>query len=183
MADAAEVNVTDELLFECSELSISSSAYTGLLRVQVFHRKARAVEEFSQALGLELPGPNAASTIGRHLWLWSAPGEWLVAVPGGVEGDVKESLETTQGNFLSVVSVVTDSRCVFSLSGSNVRGVLARGSNVDFHPASLMPGGCRVACVAGISVLLADMKDTILLVFDSSYRAYVLNWFEAACLE
>jgi sarcosine oxidase subunit gamma len=141
------------------------------------------VESLSQRLGIALPA--AGETVAEHgtQWFWSAPGEWVIAVPAGAESDTARALQEKLDGLFVVLSVMTDSRVVLDVSGEGARNVLARGSTVDFDPASFSIGQCLSTRFAGVPVMIARSEAGVFLVFaDRSVAAYLLDWFGAASI-
>lgn len=153
----------------------------GLIRLQTFHRRAGQVDHVSAQLGLALPGPGAVLDSGDLQVFWSAPGEWVIAVPQGSERARLMALQAKLDGLFAVLSVMTDSRVALQLAGAQLRTVLARGSSVDFHPGVFSAGRCLATRFAGVPVMLvAQPGDTCLLLACRSVAAYLLDWFQAA---
>ncbi|QIB67072.1 sarcosine oxidase subunit gamma [Kineobactrum salinum] len=152
-----------------------------LLRLQAFHRSPGAVDNLSQRLGMCLPAAGETIVEDGRRWFWSAPGEWVIAVPAEAGGDTARALrEELDGQFI-VMSVITDSRVVLDCSGEDARNVLARGSTVDFHPARFGIGQCLNTRFAGVPVMIAQLEEGAFLLFaDRSVAAYLRDWFEVS---
>ena len=167
------------------QFNVKEHTGLGLIRLQTFHRKSGAVANLSRSLGVELPGPGETAADQHRQWFWLAPGEWIVAVHAGTERDVISNLQAKLDGLFVVVSLITDSRVVLDLAGSATRDVLARGSTVDFHPASLGAGRCINTRLAGVPVMLACSSggESFLLFADRPVGPYLLAWFEAASAE
>jgi sarcosine oxidase subunit gamma len=141
------------------------------------------VESLSQRLGVALPA--AGETVAEHgrQWFWSAPGEWVIALPAEAESDTARALQEKLDGLFVVLSVMTDSRVVLHVCGEGARNVLARGSTVDFHPASFSIGQCLSTGFAGVPVMIAQPEAGVFLLFaDRSVAAYLLDWFGAASI-
>jgi sarcosine oxidase subunit gamma len=154
----------------------------GLIRLQVFSRKADAVVLASERLGMSLPNAGKIATRQQEQWFWSAPGEWLIAVPEDAEMEVVNSLRAKLDGLFAVLSVITDSQVVLELSGQCLREVLARGSTVDLHPSRFGEGQCLNTRFAAVSVMLAcpGAADPILLFADRTVATYLNRWLRAA---
>ena len=167
------------------QFNVKEHTGLGLIRLQTFHRKSGAVAELCQSLGVELPGPGETAADQNRQLFWSAPGEWIVAVHAGTERDAISNLQAKLDGLFAVVSLMTDSRVVLDLTGSTALDILARGSTVDFHPASFGAGRCINTRLAGVSVMLACSAggESVLLFADRSVGPYLLEWLEAASAE
>ena len=154
----------------------------GLIRLQTFHRTPGAVANLNSSLGVELPGPGETQADQNRQWFWSAPGEWVVAVHAGTEGEVIDMLREKLDGLFVVTSVMSDSRVVLDIAGQAARDIMARGSTVDFHPASFGAGRCLNTRLAGVPVMVACSSggESFLLFADRSVGDYLLQWFGAA---
>jgi len=114
-------------------------------------------------------------------FIWAGPGRWLA----GTSAQTGASLETMLRNELSgVASVInqTDGRCVFRISGSSVREVLAKGVPIDLDPQAFGPGDTALTLVGHISVHLwqIDRTPTYDLAVPRSFAASFCEWLFAA---
>lgn len=162
--------------------SVRENTDVGLIRLQTFHRKSGAVEGLSQRLGMLLPGPGEVTAEQGMRLFWSAPGEWIIAVPMGSEQEVVGSLREKLHGLVVVLSVISDSRVMLDITGSAAREVLACGSTVDFHPTQFGVGHCISTRLAGVPVMLAccQSDEMFLLFADRSVAHYLLEWFGAS---
>lgn len=162
------------------QLSVRENSDYGLIRVQAFHRKVGQIDKLSLQVGLTLPGPGEMLDHGELLILWSAPGEWVIAVPRRDESVALMKLQEKLDGLLVVLSAMTDSRVVLQLGGRQLRTVLARGSSVDFHTASFTEGRCLTTRFAGVPAMLVPFPGEECLLFaDRSVAAFLLDWFQA----
>jgi methylglutamate dehydrogenase subunit D len=84
-------------------------------------------------------------------FIWAGPGRWLA----GTSTQTGASLEATLRNeLLGLASVInqTDGRCVFRISGPNLREVLAKGVPIDLDPRTFAPGDTALTLVGHINV-------------------------------
>jgi sarcosine oxidase subunit gamma len=166
---------------EREHFRVAENTDRGLLRLQTFHRTPDAVGSLSQRLGIRLPAAGETVAEQGMRWFWSAPGEWVITAPAEAERDTARALQEKLDGLFVVLSVMTDSRVVLDISGESARNVLARGSTVDFHPASFGAGQCVNTRFAGVSVMIAQLEAGSFLLFaDRSLGAYLRAWFDAA---
>lgn len=181
MAELAAITPLQGRGLSQAQFSVRENSDYGLIRLQTFHRKAGQVENLSLQLGLALPGPGAMLAGGELQIFWSAPGEWVIAVPRGDERAALMELQAKLDGMLAVLSVMTDSRVALQLGGQQLRTILARGSSADFHPASFAEGRCLTTRFAGVPVMLVALPgEECMLCADRSVAAYLLDWFSAA---
>lgn len=166
---------------EREHIRVAENTDWGLLRLQIFHRTPGAVDSLAKRLDIRLPAAGETVVENGMRWFWSAPGEWVIAVPADTERDTARALREKLDGLFAVPSVITDSRVVLEISGESARNLLARGSTVDFHPASFGVGQCLSTRFAGVPVMIAQLEAGIFLLFaDRPVAAYLRDWFEAA---
>ncbi|MEQ8264113.1 sarcosine oxidase subunit gamma family protein [Pseudohaliea sp.] len=185
MDKLATAGALTDLGLKRDRFQVAENTCLGLIRLQTFHRKAGAVENLAGRLDIRLPGPGETLSEQDRQWFWSAPGEWVIAVPAGSERDALHSFQVRLDGLLAVLSVMTDSRIILNLTGESARDILSRGSTVDFHPWAFGAGQCVNTLFAGVSVMLAcpGADDVILLFVDRSVAQYLINWLEAASVD
>lgn len=185
MDKLARCAVLGSAALDCGQLRVAQNSRLGLIRLQTFHRNPGAVDNLASRLGVELPGPGGLRGDRERRWFWSAPGEWVIAVQAGTEEAVLAGLRAQLDGLFAVLSIMSDSRVVLDIAGASAREVLARGSTVDFHPASFGAGSCVLTRFAGVPAMLAcpEGGEEVLLFADRSLARYLLDWFEAASAE
>lgn len=154
-----------------------------LIRLQVFSRQPGIESELSSRVEHPMPAPGESISEAGREWYWSAPGEWVVAVPAGSGTAEIDTLKTRLAGLYAVLTPMTDSRTCIEVSGAEVRQVLARGTTIDLTPSAFNPGKCAITRFASIAVMLvcAERDDSFRLFAESSYRQYLFEWLEAAC--
>lgn len=184
MADLAATTPLQGEGLSQMQFSVRETSDYGLIRLQAFHRKAGQVDMLSRQLGLALPGPGARLVSGELQVFWSAPGDWMFAVPRGGERAKLAELQAKLDGLFTALSVMTDSRVALQLGGMQLRTVLARASSVDFRPNSFSEGRCLVTRFAQVPVMLVALPGEECLLFaDRAVAAYLLDWFQAASLD
>jgi methylglutamate dehydrogenase subunit D len=114
-------------------------------------------------------------------FMWAGPGRWLA----GTSAQTGASLEAMLRDELSgVASVInqTDGRCVFRISGSSVREVLAKGIPIDLDPRVFGPGDTALTLVGHINVHLwqVDRTPSYEFAVPRSFAASFCEWLFAA---
>lgn len=181
MAEMAAITPLHGRGLSRTQFSVRESSDYGLIRLQTFHRRAGQVDNLSRQLGLALPCPGTILASDELRIFWSAPGEWVIAVPRGSERVKLTELQARLDGMFTVLSVMTDSRVVLQLGGEQLRTILARGSSSDFRPSSFAEGRCLTTRFAGVPVMLVELpREECLLFADRSVATYLLDWFRAA---
>ena len=93
------------------------------------------------ALGLPLP-TKACSTLANAQMriVWAGPDDWLIIAPPGQQDTVEQSLRAALASQHCAVTDVSSGYFQVSMSGAQVRDVLAQGCPMDFHPSVFRPG-------------------------------------------
>ena len=157
----------------------------GLIRIQIFKGDTETLVSISKKTGLTLPASNSAISEGGKILFWSAPLEWIMAVPLEKEIELVQQMSERLSDVLSVVTTITASRTLLELSGSEVRQLLAKGSAVDFHKYQFVSGNCVTTKFAKITVMIAlvNNQDKFLLLVDRSYAAYFMDYLIDSCFD
>jgi len=114
-------------------------------------------------------------------FIWAGPGRWLA----GTSAQTGASLEATlRGELSGVASVInqTDGRCVFRISGANLREVLAKGLPIDLDPRVFSPGDTALTLIGHINVHFwqVDRTPTYDFAVPRSFAASFCDWLFAA---
>lgn len=152
-----------------------------LIRLQVFHRDPARIPALFAALGHELPAAGEVRQQGAWRWFWSAPGDWVLAVPAGEGSSARASLCEVTAQLWAVLTPITDSQVMLVLAGPRVRTVLARGCTLDLHPDHFGGDRCAVTRFAGVPVLLACAaeSDDFLLLACRPLALWLRDWCDA----
>jgi sarcosine oxidase subunit gamma len=97
-------------------------------------------------------------------------------VPGPTSGSIYADLQKALVGQHSLLSDVSDSRAVFTLTGTKVPEVLAKLAPMDFHPAKFKVGSftrTRIAQVAGAVFRVGE--DKIILICFRSVQQYMFS--------
>jgi sarcosine oxidase subunit gamma len=121
------------------------------------------------------PGPD-----GLH-FIWAGPGRWLAATPAHTGASFEAML---RGELSAVASVInqTDGRCVFRLSGPNLREVLAKGLPIELDPRVFGPGDTALSLIGHINVHVwqIDHTPTYDVAVPRTFAASFCDWLSAA---
>lgn len=177
---AATIRLHSKAVFRTG-FNVEQNNDFGLIRLQTFHRRVGLVDKVAAKLGMDLPGPGEIVGSGELRIFWSAPGEWMIALPAGSEYDRLSELQSKLDGLFVVLTLMTDSRVAMNLGGKKVRDILARGSSVNFHPADFGINRCLSTRFAGVPVMLVGLPGNEFLLFACrSVATYLFDWFQAA---
>ena len=106
--------------------------------------KANALSTaLSSGFGFAAPAAGrSANARGGTSIHWCGPEQWYVVREDVRDGALYQDLVAKLGNTASV-SDQSHGRLIISVSGPNVRDVLAKGTPVDFHPKVFSAGGLQ----------------------------------------
>jgi methylglutamate dehydrogenase subunit D len=123
----------------------------------------------------DVPNPDSLS------FVWTGPGRWLAKTSAQSGAALEVALRDTLAGVASVVGQ-TDGRCVFRISGSSLREVLAKGLPIDLDPRAFGPGDTALTLIGHISVHFwqLDNGPTYEFAVPRSYAASFCEWLFAA---
>jgi sarcosine oxidase subunit gamma len=135
------------------------------------------------ATGLALPDGAGASFAASQAALGIGPARWLLLSDGEPNSFVPR-LAAIVGE-AGVVNDQSDGYAVLRLSGSGCLPVLARGANLDLHPAVFPVASVAATSIAHLGVILwrapdADGAPVFLLAVFRSMAGSLVHWLETA---
>lgn len=122
--------------------------------------RAVAVAAVLAAPGREAEAAGILVTDGTLQVRFSAPGEWLALSAADAPDALLAELRQRLGDFAFVVDQ-SEGRAVFTLSGPDVRRILANGVAVDLHPEAFPVGRAANALCGHITVNLARTHEDV----------------------
>ncbi|MEM9477288.1 MAG: sarcosine oxidase subunit gamma family protein [Pseudomonadota bacterium] len=158
---------------------IEEAGPSGMVTVKGDLGDATLRKAVAEVAGVDLPKALGAATAGDHGVLWMAPDELLVLTPYAEAADSAARLAQALAGTHSLVANVSDARAVFTLSGEQVRDVLAKLTPADLHPSALAPGTVRRTRFAQVPAAfwLSDSESATVICF-RSVAQYV---FDSLC--
>ena len=133
------------------------------------------------ATGVALPKIGACVTAGSCILAWMSPDELLIVAPSGEAQKIYFKLDKALSGLHALLEDVSDARANFTLTGANVREVLAKLAPMDTNQAQFPVGSfnrTRFAQVAGAVFL--EKEDMISLICFRSVQDYVFALFSNA---
>jgi methylglutamate dehydrogenase subunit D len=114
-------------------------------------------------------------------FIWAGPGRWLARTPAQTGATLETMLRGELSGLASVINQ-TDGRCVFRISGPNLREVLAKGLPIDLDPRVFGPGDTALAPIGHINVHFwqVDRTPTYDFAVPRSFAASFCDWLFAA---
>jgi heterotetrameric sarcosine oxidase gamma subunit len=105
------------------------------------------------ALGLALPKtPRTSASKDSLTVLWLSVDQWLITAPHSQGTELVKSIGRNLEGVHCLITDMSDARAIFRLEGDAVRGVLNKGTSVDFTAAQYTAGSVRTgACRAPAS--------------------------------
>jgi len=131
-------------------------------------------------LGQSLPvTPNSMSRKNHSIY-WLGPDEWLIA--STEHDDIVSQLESRLAGHFFAVNPQHGGLSFMTLTGTDVPGMLAKGTTLDLHPREFKVGDCAQSGLAKASMLLAcsDKLPVFDLVVRRSFTEYVALWLDHA---
>ncbi|MCC7046339.1 MAG: hypothetical protein IT562_06470 [Alphaproteobacteria bacterium] len=98
--------------------------------------------------------PNRASGQGDVRALWLGPERWLVVSPAARRPSAAEALSGALKSEQAAIIELDHARTILRLAGRNARDVLAKGCQIDVHPAALPAGACAQTALFHANALI-----------------------------
>lgn len=149
--------------------------------VTLGERRSRALvhiecpdEARAQALGLSLPGANAAAETSDVRTVWLGPNRWLATAKESAPGALARDLAAKAPD--AAVNDVSSSRAVLRLSGPKVRDTLAAGCPLDLDPIAFKAGMAATTVCDHFTVTLDCIDAETFDVYVA--RGYAVSFWE-----
>ena len=139
----------------------------------------------THALGQALPLIPNTMTLGKHRIYWLGPTEWLILTSVAGTPELVARLRKALQRQHACVTELSGGQLAMRISGPRVRGVLAKGCTLDFHPLEFEVGACAQSGLAKANILigLIDEKPVFEIVVRRSFAEYLVLWLEHAAAE
>lgn len=146
--------------------------------VSVIARKGKAKalsEAMKKHFGVACTAPGECATGRKVTVQWCGFEQWFVLADGQPEGALFSDLaDKLKG--LASVSDQSHGRVVISISGSNARDVISKGTPVDVHPRAFGKGKCAMTQMAHVGVHVSQVGEDAFEL--SLFRGFVESFWE-----
>ena len=140
MSDPA--TVMQDTQFE-GYVTVSSTDTVGMITLRGDFNSKTFATAIKKALGIDLPHKRQIVQGGKGTAAWMSPDEFLIFCAWEEKTKLIAGLEKVLGKRHAMVVDVSDARTTFTLSGPNVREVIAKLAPVDLAPDEFEPGEVR----------------------------------------
>lgn len=167
-------------------LRLDELPLSGILRIQARSNDGEFPIRLAEATGIALPIPGRfhVDVLNRACLAWSGPGEWIYFCSIADEANRFSRIENICEGSIARITLISDSRIAFSVSGIDAPDLLEKGCSLNLSPLSFPTGCVATTRFAGVpSMVLHRRPGEYLLYFDVSYCAYLMNWWIDAASE
>jgi sarcosine oxidase subunit gamma len=170
------VSAAKGVVFE-GAVRVADAGLRGMVTLRADLGSAKTAKAVKAAVGLAMPEARGIRQGAESGVAWMSPDELMLFCAYEAADALVATLEETLkgGHFLAVN--VSDARASFTLSGADVREVVAKGSPADVSPRGLQIGEMRRTRLGQVAVAfwLRDAQ-TLELVCFRSVGAFVYQW-------
>lgn len=179
----ARTTVTSQLVaknsfpIETLTLRVAEETLHGIIRIQADGQSVQSTTAIQSALGLELPQPERSTEASGTRLIWVGPNEWLVLCTLEDETIRFDALSARLAGQFATVTLVSDSRVSFKVSGMSAPDFLAKGCAIDLDD-KVFPVGAAVTTrfAAQPAMLVRRGRSEFVLYFDVSMAAFLVDW-------
>ena len=156
---------------------------TAIVRVQLLEDAPAPRAALEAAIAQSLPGPGRLAGDAGRRCAWVAPLEWLLFLAPAAEPALLEALAAAgKGVFATSIG---DARVGIAVTGARAAELLARGTGLDLHASSFVPGRSANTRLAQLAVMIARPGDApaFEVWVDRSSSAWLWQWLLDAATE
>lgn len=159
-------------------VTVKDAGLKGMITLRGDLADDQVAQAVQAALGVSLP---AQRGIERNTVAWMSPDELLLFCDYTQADDVVAQLEQSLKGRHFLALNVSDARAQFTLQGTGVREVIAKGSPANLGVTALQPGEIRRSRLGQVAVAFWLTDETTLhLVCFRSVGAFVYKWLTVA---
>lgn len=167
-----------------STLNVAELPLGGIVRLQGRSSDSAFNAGVTAGLGVTLPPPESLSRSDAGVLAWAGPNEYLWFCDLSAEDKFVSSLMGALAGVFANVTLVSDSRIGFLVTGSEARSFFSKGCSIDMHAAAFRVGHVVTTRFAGLpAMLLSRRENEFVIYFDIAHAQYVLKWIEDAAEE
>lgn len=165
-------------------LEISELPLAGIIRLQGRSDDVEFRESVSASLGIPLPPAERFSQNGDVRLAWAGPNEYLCLCPLETEEKYVSAVTEALAGQFATVTLYSDSRVGFRITGREAAAFVAKGCSIDSHPASFPAGRVVTTRFAGLPAMIMHRTEGEYVVyFDIGFVEFVLKWILDAAEE
>lgn len=173
-----------EFPLRSARLHVSELPLAGIIRLQGETSNEAFRSGVQAALGVQLPVPERVSVTNEVRLAWAGPNEYLCFCPLGSEEKYESLLAGALAGQFAAVTLVSDSRVVFLVSGKDAAALMAKGCSIDMHPSTFAVGHVVTTRFAGLPAMLIHRdQGEYVLYFDIGYTEFMVKWLLEAAEE
>ena len=123
-----------------SRVSVSGPELRGMITLRGTLSSPAVKQAVKNASGAGMPKTRGIVHKADISVAWMSPDELLILCPYDQTNQLTATLQAALSNEHALVVNVSDARVIFSLTGADIRAVLAKLAPVDFSPDVFVPG-------------------------------------------
>jgi heterotetrameric sarcosine oxidase gamma subunit len=150
-----------------------------VVQVAALRGRAGELERLAASRGVQLPALGQIAIASDHLALGARPERWLILTARAAPGAATAGWLADCSGVATVVDL-SSGLSAFNLTGSVVPEVLARGCRLDLNPQAFPAQRTAVTIMAQVSVIVAALHSSWLLLTPSSTARHFHEWLVSA---
>lgn len=143
------------------------------------------IEAVAQVTGQDLPLKPNSFSIGEHQIFWQGPDEWLIETGQNKAQPLLSALESSLAGMHACLTDISGGITRLTLSGSQSRRLLAKGTTLDLDPRSFKPTDCAQTGLSKANVLIAKTlaENEFILLVRRTFGEFLLLWLNRSGCE
>jgi sarcosine oxidase subunit gamma len=160
---------------------VADAGLRGMITLRADLSDATVAQAVKAAVGLALPKPRQVKDGKKGGIAWMSPDELMLFVDYADADEVVTKLAAALDGVHHLAVNVSDARATFTLTGADVRQVIAKGAPADLSPAGLPVGEIRRTRIGQIAAAfwLSD-DDSMTVICFRSVGMHVFQWLKTA---
>ncbi|MEB2543756.1 sarcosine oxidase subunit gamma [Burkholderia cenocepacia] len=165
-------------------LQISELPLAGIIRVQGRTADDAFRSQVASCLGADLPAAERTSVGADVRIAWTGPNEYLCFCALAAEEKHLSALTDALAGQFATVTLVSDSRVAFLVTGREAQAFISKGCSIDMNPASFPADRAVTTRFAGLPAMLMHRGGgDYVIYFDIGYVEFVVKWMLDAAEE
>jgi sarcosine oxidase subunit gamma len=151
------------------------SSVTDIVEIAALRGRARDLERIAGGRGLRLPALGGVAVAFGQLALCVRPDRWLILTPPASPGATAAVWQTACAG-VGIAVDLSAGLTALQLAGPQVREVLSRACRLDLDPEVFPAGRAAATIMVQVSVILAVLPSSVLLLTPSSTARHLREW-------